>query len=352
MPTLLPWDLINPVEATAFAREVLQILPDNLDDPLAEVLPERQVNDVRARSARASRTNSTARFRAWNAESPLGQRDVTMTVDEVRFPPISEKMPLTEAERLELFLAETSGTNPAIARNLLEAAYDDIENQVRRIRNRQMLARWDVVLDGKFTLANENGLTLETDWGFLSGQMPTPVGALWSNRTTSTPIDDEILWTQYMESIGGGTPRRVFMRRARLLDLQNNAQYRQALYPGLSLANIPALSVEQVNQVRIANGLAPITIVEKQLVVEGVTTPLLPATKVVMVGADVGETQWGVTPDALEMRRTFAEARLELPGLVAGTYYSTDPWTRWTKVGGAGFPVLGNTAAVVTATVA
>src|SRR3954454_18187625 len=119
---LSPWDLIDPVEATMLIRE----LPDDDPDPLLASLPEITVRTNKPRWGYATRTRRSATFRAWNAESPIAQREVSLTQFEVELPPISEKIPLDEARRLELEGFDLNGTNPAIVQRLIDSAYDDV----------------------------------------------------------------------------------------------------------------------------------------------------------------------------------------------------------------------------------
>ncbi|WP_407288988.1 hypothetical protein [Streptomyces sp. BP-8] len=48
---------------------------------------------------------------------------------------------------------------------MIELLYDDVERHGEAIRSRLELAAGDVLADGKFELVQENGLTLEVDWG-------------------------------------------------------------------------------------------------------------------------------------------------------------------------------------------
>jgi hypothetical protein len=230
---LSPWDLIDPVEATMLIRE----LPDDDPDPLLASLPEVTVRTNKPRWGYATRTRRSATFRAWNAESPIAQREVSLTQFEVELPPISEKIPLDEARRLELEGFDLNGTNPSIVQRLIDSAYDDVVLITDRIRNRLKLARTDVLTDGKFTLSGENGLVgLETDWSWDVAQTPTP-SILWSVVATSSPLTDELAWDDWLEANSQSRSRSsiVYTTRAVVALLAQNAQYKQQLYPGISV---------------------------------------------------------------------------------------------------------------------
>ncbi|WP_404870861.1 major capsid protein [Kitasatospora griseola] len=71
----------------------------------------------------------------------------------------------------------------------MELLCDDAERHIEAIRSGLELAASDVLVDGKFTLDAEKGLTIEIDFGVPAGNMPT-VARPWSDPT-SDPIRDE-----------------------------------------------------------------------------------------------------------------------------------------------------------------
>jgi hypothetical protein len=101
-------------------------------------------------------------------------------VQTVQLPPLSDTLQMGELERLRLQFARTGGTNQNA---FVNAIYNDAENLTRYVQNRMELARGDVLMDGKFTLTGEGGLTLEADFGVPGGNFVT-AGTLWS---TSPP---------------------------------------------------------------------------------------------------------------------------------------------------------------------
>ena len=63
------WDIISPADLTVFARTV----PDEFPDSLVQFLPDRILSGIKSRSAKKSRRNVTAQYRAYNAATPLGR---------------------------------------------------------------------------------------------------------------------------------------------------------------------------------------------------------------------------------------------------------------------------------------
>ncbi|MFJ4689101.1 hypothetical protein [Streptomyces sp. NPDC088789] len=72
-------------------------------------------------------------------------------------------------------------------------------------------AAGDVLTDGKFTLDQENGLTLEVDWNVRAANMPV-ARRPWSDPE-SDPIADELRWIQHLDDVGVPEPEMVLTSR-------------------------------------------------------------------------------------------------------------------------------------------
>jgi hypothetical protein len=352
MAALSPWDLVDPVEATMFVRD----LPDPYGDipetvAFLDVLADREVPSNKARFGTITRRQYAAVYRSWDAEAPLGRRYLNATENEVELPPIDQKLPLRESEFLELLFLDRQGTTPAYDKALVDAAYDDLANQTTSIKLRLALAKAQLLTTGKFTLAGENGLIAETDYGIGSGQKPT-ASPLWTN-SSATPIDDELGWILAMTLLGFKRPTRAWTRLAIMQALQKNAQYKTIFFAGsASLTNVPNLTAAQVNAVRVDQNLPPITVVEHAITnYAGTDVPLIPAGKFVLTAEGLGETQLGISRDSFDLVKSGALTRATAPGLIGGTYVSYDPVVSWTKVSGVGMPVLEDPRQITIATV-
>lgn len=337
------WDIVTPVDLTAFARMV----PDDLPNNLNRFLPDRTIVGIKSRVARRSRTNTTARYRAWNAETPIGQRPDSVAVTEVKLPPLGQKLILTEWDQLQLDAA--NGSQSAVA-SMIATIYDDTENNVAAIRNRLELARGDLLTDGKFTLTAENGLTLEADYGMASSHKPT-AGTLWDG-SSPTPLSDEVTWSRLMQTDGGGRPVVAIGNAIITSLLLRNAEYRSAYWGGAA-GSSPNLNLEQLNTVRAANGLAPYEEYDHQVSVDGSTTRVIPTNKLILLGANVGETQFGATAEALELAQSNAVdfTTQDSPGIFAAAYKLADPVTGISKANATAMPVLADVNAIISATV-
>ncbi|WP_413812752.1 hypothetical protein [Streptomyces sp. OE57] len=64
---------------------------------------------------------------------------------------------------------------------------------------------------GKFSLVQENGLTLEVDWNVPAPNMPIAQRPYWDPE--SDPIADELRWNQHLDDVGAPEPELVVTSR-------------------------------------------------------------------------------------------------------------------------------------------
>ncbi len=337
------WDIVSPADLTVFARQV----PDEIPDSLNRFLPDRVIAGIKSRSAKKTRRNVTAQYRAYNAETPIGIRPVTVALTEITLPPVGQKLPLTEWERLNLEAAKSGGS---ALDEMVATVYDDVENSVLAVRNRAELARADYVVDGKFTLAAENGLTIEADFGLDVTHKPT-AAILWG-AALAVPLSDEQTWVQVLKSDSGKPPIAAIASSTVIGALLRNAEYRAAYWGG-NAGEKPNLNRAQLNQVRSDNGLPPLVEYDHQLEVDGVATRLIPTTKFILVTDSVGESQWGLTAEGLDFATSNAVdfTLPDAPGLVSSAWKTPDPVTGWTKTNATFMPVAADIAGLLSATV-
>lgn len=328
------YDLVDPAALTAFVRRVP--LPANM--VLNQYLPDREIADIEATIDKVTQTNRAAKFRAYDAETPIGQRD-TIERNRVLLPPLGQKTVVGEYERLQLERLRTGGTSTDA---LVNAVYDDAEVNTRAVRNRMELARGDVLADGKFTLAGENGLTLEADWGLPAGNIVAP-GTPWSTVATATPLADIRSWVETYTLLNGEPPGYAITSTAVLSNLLRNAEI-TAL--AASLVGAPSIvTPAQLQQVFTAYGLPEIRAYDTRINVDGTSERVIAEDRFIMVPSDpstLGYTAWGITAEALELAGS-ANPTLSFqnaPGLVGVVMRDGDPVRTWTKVGAVGMPVL------------
>jgi hypothetical protein len=328
------WDYIDPVQLTGYVREV----PGPANYTLNQILPDRFIGDIDVAWDIVNRTNRAAMFRSYDAETPLGQRD-SFSRARVSLPPIGQKTVVGEYERLKLEQIRSGGDT---RNRLVEAIYDDADINTRAVMARMELARGDVITDWKFTLAGENGLTIEADFGMPVGYNPAP-GVAWSDHTNSDPIADLQTWVQLYSDTAGQAPGKMLTSRTVVGHLLMNAKVRTYLS---SLAGAPQMVTRtQLNSVLDAFELPPITVYDTSIDVNGTATRPIPNDRVALLptnAADLGFTAWGVTAEALELagQQNPGLAFSEAPGLVGVVLRDGDPVRIWTKVTAIAMPII------------
>lgn len=338
---------VTPDALTTFVREV----PTPADQVLNTLLPDKYFNDNTIDFAELTRTNRTARFRAFDGRLHVSERDSNIT-KQVKLPPLSTSISMGELERLQLQFARTGGTNTAA---IVDAIYDDATNLTREIQARMEQARGDVLVDGKFTLAGEGGLTMEADYGIPANHLVAP-GILWSTTASATIIANESAWIDTYVATNGFAPGGQVVSRRILNYMLQNTELRSL---AASLSGTPSLVTRPALDAALAAfSLPPIVLVYDTVVdVDGTSTRVIPDDRVLFVPpnvSDLGYTAWGVTATSLELVNasvtdlSFSQA----PGIVGVVEKSGPPYREWTFVDAVGMPVLANPKLLMVADVA
>ena len=338
---------VLPDDLTEFVRAVP--VPDNFI--LNRVLPDVHIDTNRVDVGQITRTNRTARFRAYDAQLHVAQRDVGQ-VQSVQLPPLSDTLAMGELERLKLEFARTGGTNQNA---LVNAIYNDAETLTRYVQNRMELARGDVLTDGKFTMLSANGEpVLEADYGVPAGNFVT-AATLWSDTANSDPISDLNSWVTSYTSTNGFPPGGMWISRTILNNLLANSKIRTAA--GTVLGQSMLLTRDTLDVALAQRGLPPILgVYDSQVDVDGTATRITPVNKVIFVppaGQPFGRTVWGLTATALELVNS-SEADMsfeDAPGIVGVVEKAGPPYREFTFVDAVGMPVLDNPRALFVATV-
>lgn len=332
---MLVYDLVDPAELTGFARslEFPEIVLDG-------ILGNEETNDIRYSLKRATLNRRAATYRSFDAEARIASRGRLAEI-EGEILPISEKIRFGEYDILR---ARAMDGDRGARREIVDSIYDDARNRTFAVQARAEIARGDVLTDGKFTLEDEDGLTLEVDFGVPGSHLVAP-GTLWSNTAASTPITDLKAWKAiWKASNNGQDPGALVMSDDVVANLTLSAQVRALLAVG---GVSPAFATEaQVNTVLAAHGLPPIVRYNGQFEdYLGNTVYPIPRDRVLMLpanGAQLGRTLYAPTAEALELATEGRLRRQDVPGIVAVVDKTFDPVSIWTKAAGIIVPVLGD----------
>ncbi len=339
-------DYISPAELTWYAREVPQPAGLLLD----QFLPNVPINHIEAEIGEVRKTNRAASFRSWDTPVTIGKRD-TFESHKVKIPPLGQKLPVGEYEQLQLALARTGGNDRAA---MIEAIYDDTDNNVRSIYNRAELARGDVLMDGKFTLVNEDGLTLEANFGLDTDNNVTPA-VLWDDADDASPLQNLRAWMLVYAQINGTRPGYMICGEEVLSALETSDEVRQAASYGGNILK-PFVTDAELAGIFNTNRFPTIIPYDTVIEVEGVNKRVIDANKVIFLPpnpADLGITAWGITAEALALMGSSNPALTfqQAPGIVAVTTREGDPPRVWSKAGATLMPLIKDIRKLMVATV-
>jgi hypothetical protein len=338
---------VTPDALTVYTRNV----PTPADQVLNQILPDRYFDRNTIDLAEITRTNRTARFRAYDGRLHVSERDAGVT-KQVKLPPLSSSLSTGELERLQLEFARSGGGSLGA---IVNATYNDATNLTREIQTRMEQARGDVLTDGKFTLAGEGGLYMEADYGVPGAHIVAP-GTLWSTTASATIIANLTAWQTTYVATNGFRPGGMVTSTRVLNYMLQNAELRTL---NAALTGTPGLITQTALGASLdAYSLPPIRFVYDTLVdVDGSSTQVIPDDKVIFLPpnvADLGYTAWGVSATALELVNSNAIdfSFEEASGIVGVVEKVGPPYREFTFVDAVGMPVLQNPRLLMVADVA
>ncbi|MFE4915812.1 major capsid protein [Streptomyces sp. NPDC056652] len=330
---------ISPTEIQAFVREIQT--PADYALTLS-VMPERTIDSVKWETRGNRRRVAAASYRAWDAQTKVATREITQFATSGKLLPLGQKYIVGEFETILESLDRGMDT-----RDLVRAVYDDVAAHVLSIKKRLELAAGDLLVDGKFSLIGENGVTLEADYKVPAANMPT-APTPWTDPTADM-LGDEMRWMEVLRSSGAPEPARALTSYKGWAQAMANDSYRAAYYGSVNAANtIPTavLAPNEVNVVRARYGLPPIEKYDVKIELDnGTDVRALPENMFFLLPPNPSqwaETQYGLTADGLILSSggNPAIVREEAPGIVVTRGYQDDPPQVWTKCSAAALPVM------------
>lgn len=325
-------ELVATIRSLEFGRNELQ-----------RYLPNSEVVDIDFRLIRLDRLNRAAPIRAFDTPAPRGRRP---GATEMRgaLPPISEILDLTESERLRLRRLVGGGD---VGDLIAEAIFNDAALSAAAVANRLELLRGEAMWSGMIVI-DENGVAQAVDYEIPAlNKVAAPIA--WT-ATNADIVNDFFTWQeQYVDEAGDGAVEALMSTRARSLALRN------AGVRDLVGTSAPQATPQALNDVLEANGLPRIRVYDRKVEdATGVVQRVIPEDRVIFLPGDdnrIGETQLGVTEEAVTLVNARELDLEDAPGLVAVTMVSDEPVRTSTKVAGIGLPVIDQPNRILTADV-
>lgn len=330
---------VTPAELVSFIRAI----PDDTTNYLSNVImPSRLINSVKWSASSITSFTTPARFRAWDAATPLGGRKINRAVTGGTLPVLGEKFALSEWDEILLHLSR--GENDQA---LIDQVFNDTAAHVKAIRDTVELTVADLLIDGHFSITDAQDYTLEAEFDVPAANLPT-AATLWSDPT-SKPLTDELAWIKVITDAGWAAPGRATTSSRVLAYLAQNEEYRASYFgpQAASGSSMPSLNPGQVAQVRATWGLPPITAYDKKLLgYDGATQSrvwpedhflLTPAT-----AEDLGQTQYGLTAESIVLSGGSNPqiTAQDAPGIVVVAEVKDDPIMVSTRSAASVLPVL------------
>jgi hypothetical protein len=333
MSWVLDTEFIEPTQLTGLIREALADLQVNRFT-LSRWLPNVEIDDITFEFTTGGGGLAEASvYRSWDVESKIGRREgIGKVMGEL--PPISEKIPLNEYDRLRLRKLSRTDVLPFIAR--------DAERIARNIAARFELARGQALVNAQVPITE---LQQTVSFGRNAAHSVT-AAVLWSDHANATPIDDLESWVQTYVDTNGVEPGVILMPRVVLQNMRQCDQVIRQVFPLAPSGVAPMVNAEQVSTVLNSMGLPSIEIYDAQVKVDGVSTRVTPANALTLLPTpqsgggmtDLGATLLGTTAEALEPE--YALVSGEQAGIVAATWKTKDPVRLWTHGAAVGMPIL------------
>lgn len=300
---------VSPAELTAFVRRV----PIDQQYILNQILPDRVDEVLEAEFSEVTFTARAAKARAWDAPPMPGRRD-SFTVSKVKLPAVSQMLGRGERDRLELERFRAGGQSTSA---IVNAIYDDTQNNTEAVLRRVEVMRGDLLADGKVTFPEMNNM--EADFG-VPGSHIVSASTVWTDHANADILTDIRAWNRTYRNSNGFNFGGMILSEDRLYDMLQNEDIRD-LWAGIS-GPASVVTLDQLNQTLQANRLPQVLFTYDAQVVDDAdqAVNILPADKVIFVpppGLELGYTQWGMTATALELQNSGVQIEPSPAGMVA-----------------------------------
>lgn len=327
--TYLIKDDFQPAEMTNISRAI-QARQAQGDDPktkywfTTDYFSPEYTEDIEYRiTPGVSGVPTSAKFRAWDAENPLGVRDgfSSMTGELL---PLGQRELFSEKDRLSIRKADPVQYQAALAQASKRTALATVVRLERAAVN--------TVLTGKTTLTNERGVTQEADWQRNVNRTST-VSTLWTNTATSKPLADLMTARELVDTdvdIIMSTPTYNLLRQS--ASFLNLAKTNVAGTPDIVTRDFVASTLDAygVGTIRLYDGrYRDDTLTEQRI---------LPTGKIIMITRNAGRTVFGVTAEAQDPKYGIQIG--DRPGIVTAHYGKEHPKQEWVNTAALAFPVF------------
>lgn len=348
-------DVIPPAVLTGYVREMV-----NGDLVFAGLFPPRLVDDIEYEATRQDRfVGEVARYRSWDTAVKIGKRP-GVSIIRGEIPPLGWGYFLDEKDVLR-FEKIRAGIRDQFSADVEQAIFNDAVNAARAVQDRINWATSELLQTGKVKLTEigdpVSGNELVADYAVPPAQLGVAPLTLWSDHTTSTPITNMLAWRTIFRGNNGGQNPDAWLTSGTVFgDLQLNKEVRDEFVAG-SGVNVPhILNEENLRAVLRSRGITePIVVIDDERAAfanDQTTARLLAENKFIGVRSSVlGETLYGITPDAAVLSGNGELQFTDTPGIIAFQERWISPAAARTTAETVALPRLKDPSALFVATV-
>jgi len=278
-----------------------------------------------------------ASFRSYDSTAPFG-RERSVGSRKGSLPASSIKLPLGEYSQLQLRQASDDAIGAALERKALQNG--------QSVAIRAILARAEAISTGKVSLANENGITVEIDFGRLPAHTVTAATA-WTDPNALALTD--IIAYQAAYDLANGGPAGGAITSSRVLNALSINKEVIAAATGRGDSGLNRIGRSDVLSVLSDYGITSVIVYDKQY--EDVTGTMRRAIaddrfiltpsqddSVSLIGGSLGSTEWGIPAEALQP--AYGISGGEQAGIFAGAFSHPDPEGMYVLASSIFLPVL------------
>ncbi len=330
-------DMLDLQAATIAIRELA--FPENL---LEAYMPSVERESVDYRLVSGSRFNRATVVRAFDAPTPIIGRPGLMET-KGGLPAISAMDVITETDAIRARRLAGIGNSDLVANNAAAV----IARTTSTVQNKYELLRGQALSTGMIVIA-ENGVQQTADFDVPAANKVTRALA-WTDPAADI-LNELFTWHQvYVDSAGESAGVILTSNRVWQLMLRNDAV--RALFSPMPSIITP----ESLNGILQAYGLPRVVTYERKIEdVTGTRQRVIAENRLIFLPTSdnpVGETQFGLTEEAITLAERNVLMEDEGAGLVAVTMVNEDPVYKAGKTASIGLPVLQRNDALVTAVV-
>lgn len=255
---------------------------------LSAFMPNKNVYDLKFAYNVINKVYSrTASITGFNADAPLRDKD-SLSKHFGELAKVQHGFKLDEEELLKF----NQPRNDEEKKEAVNYVYDQTDNLVEGVRDIEEWLRGQAIYHGKLQY-EENDIKIDVDFGIPEENKLTTTIA-WSDYARSTPLEDlQKAVEQFKKANNNKRPVMIHLSAEAEAHLLQNEQIKVQLFGQANVARL--VTKQDLANVFSALSLPPYVVNEDMIDNGKGAEPLLPPTRVVLLGEELGRTFFGPT---------------------------------------------------------